>query len=35
VAHFVSLLASADTDYITGENMLADGGMVMTEGDIQ
>ena len=29
VANFVSFLASADSDYITGQNMLTDGGMVM------
>ena len=29
VANFVSFLASADADYITGQNMLTDGGMVM------
>ena len=29
VANFVSFLASEDADYITGQNMLTDGGMVM------
>jgi len=29
VANFVSFLASTDADYITGQNMLTDGGMVM------
>jgi len=29
VANFVSFLASPDADYITGQNMLTDGGMVM------
>jgi meso-butanediol dehydrogenase/(S,S)-butanediol dehydrogenase/diacetyl reductase len=29
VANFVSFLASSDSDYITGQNMLTDGGMVM------
>jgi meso-butanediol dehydrogenase/(S,S)-butanediol dehydrogenase/diacetyl reductase len=29
VANFVSFLASRDADYITGQNMLTDGGMVM------
>jgi hypothetical protein len=28
-ANFVSLLGSDDADYITGQNMLTDGGMVM------
>ena len=29
VANFVSFLASSDADYITGQSMLADGGVVM------
>jgi meso-butanediol dehydrogenase/(S,S)-butanediol dehydrogenase/diacetyl reductase len=29
VANFVSFLASGDADYVTGQNMLTDGGMVM------
>lgn len=29
VANFVSFLASTDADYVTGQNMLTDGGMVM------
>jgi meso-butanediol dehydrogenase / (S,S)-butanediol dehydrogenase / diacetyl reductase len=29
VANFVSFLASEDADYITGQNILTDGGMVM------
>jgi meso-butanediol dehydrogenase / (S,S)-butanediol dehydrogenase / diacetyl reductase len=29
VANFVPFLASSDSDYITCQNMLTDGGMVM------
>jgi len=29
VANFVSFFASRDADYVTGQNMLTDGGMVM------
>jgi len=29
VAKFVGFLASEDADYITGQNMLTDGGLVM------
>jgi meso-butanediol dehydrogenase/(S,S)-butanediol dehydrogenase/diacetyl reductase len=29
VANFVSFLASEDSDYITGQSMITDGGVVM------
>lgn len=30
VANFVSYLASSDSDYMTGQSIMIDGGMVMS-----